>query len=86
MRVMLAAFALAAIGCSDKERQDGSLSQVCQPRVPASGSPRKLPHPTKPSSCTIVAMSCNYCAYDENGKFTHSGSELCGACVAVSMP
>jgi len=83
---LLAAIALSLAGCSEQERQDGALSQECRPRLPANGKQQKLPHPSRPSSCTIVAMSCNFCAYDANGEFTHSGSELCGVCVGVSTP
>lgn len=83
MRVLLISCLLFLSSCSEKERQDGAISQSCDPRRPATGKLEKVSHPTKPSSCMAVVMSCNYCAYSEDGSFSHSGSEVCGACIGL---
>lgn len=76
--------ALILGACSEEQRSDGGLSQSCPMRTPASkDGETRIAHPDKPTSCTVVMMSCNYCTY-KDGQFSHSGSEPCGICLSFS--
>ena len=84
MQFVVAVALLVVPACSKEDQQDGMISEGCNHSIPASGSKQKISHPKTPSSCMFVVMKCNYCAYDEAGEFSYSGSDYCGVCLSVS--
>lgn len=53
----------------------------CSVRLPATGSPFKVPHQGCESVCYGLVLVCQYCNYDANGINTGESSEVCGACI-----
>lgn len=76
----------SVIGCSERDRSDGSLTQGCAPNSASTGQVTKVPHPTKPTECKYSLMlHCNACVYDAQGSISHSFSEPCGVCIGGSF-
>ena len=61
---------------------DGKLPQEgCAPTAQATGSVQRVPHPTKPTKCTVVFLRCRYCQYTADGSFEKTDTKLCGICL-----
>ena len=83
MTRFLLAGALLLSACNERDRSDGSVTQECTPRVPATGAEQRIVHPTKPSSCMAVVLSENYCVYDAEGALSHTTSKVVGGCLSI---
>ena len=79
-----AALLLAAVACGKSTSE--TTVQTCEPRIPSSGRPQKIPDPVHPSSCYVVGLMCNYCSYKADGTFESSGFEPCGVCLQKGVP
>ncbi len=73
-------FAVCACSESSEETPTPLPEEGCDPRIPATGSEVKIPHPIEPSECSLILLRCNYCKYDANGALEKTGFEVCGAC------
>lgn len=67
-------------GCSSDEDQK-QLAEECAPYAQASNAVQRVPHPTKPTKCHLVLLTCRYCQYRADGSFEKAGSKLCGVCL-----
>lgn len=84
--LMVASVLETVVGCSEKDRSDGSLTVACAPFSSATGEETRTSHPRKPSECKFgVVLFCNACVYDGLGGLSHSVSEPCGVCVGTSF-
>lgn len=76
----------AIIGCSEKDRSEGSLTATCPPITSATSKETRMSHPYKPSECKFgVILYCNACVYDDKGGLSHSVSDPCGVCIGATF-
>ena len=72
-------------GCSKGSGDDNTptrqQAESCPAVVPI--GPDKIPHPENPTDCYGVVMTCNYCEYNEAGRFVEAGWEACGVCMDI---
>lgn len=82
--LLMAQFVLTS--CSERQMSDGALTQSCRPSISGTGEEVSESHPIRPTECKfLVALTCNACVYDGDGRLTHSVSEVCGVCVGASF-
>lgn len=91
--VLLALFAAAC----DQQKIEEGLEQVskdnsyacdtCEPYVPVSNGAHstRVPDPIEPSTCALFVLLCNYCEYDEYGRFVGAGFSACGVCAGLDI-
>jgi len=72
--------------CSEKQMNNGALTQSCRQLTSATGKEVRESHPTMPTECKFaVVLTCNVCVYDEKGGLSHSVSEVCGVCFGTDF-